>query len=133
MAERKAQPSAKKAAVTKAASATAAKPKTTKAAPVAMPAKTAAKKTAATKPKATKTPAAKKAVMPAAKKATAQKTIATQAKPAAKRAKEQPSPEERYRMVQTAAYFIAEHNGFGGSPIDHWAAAELEIANRFGV
>ncbi|MDP4029623.1 MAG: DUF2934 domain-containing protein [Gallionella sp.] len=40
----------------------------------------------------------------------------------------QPTPEERYRMVQTAAYFIAERSGFGGCSTDHWAAAELEVA-----
>jgi hypothetical protein len=40
----------------------------------------------------------------------------------------QPTPEERYRMVQTAAYFIAERHGFGGCATDHWAAAEVEIA-----
>ncbi|HEY0666027.1 MAG TPA: DUF2934 domain-containing protein [Gallionella sp.] len=38
-----------------------------------------------------------------------------------------PTPEERYRMVQTAAYFIAERCGFQGDSAAHWAAAELEI------
>ncbi|MDP1996189.1 MAG: DUF2934 domain-containing protein [Gallionella sp.] len=42
------------------------------------------------------------------------------------------TPEERYRMVQTAAYFIAERNGFGGCSTDHWATAEIEIANFLG-
>jgi len=35
-------------------------------------------------------------------------------------------------MVQTAAYFIAERNGFGGCSADHWVAAELEIAGKLG-
>jgi hypothetical protein len=39
-----------------------------------------------------------------------------------------PTPEERYRMVETAAYFIAERSGFRGDSIAHWTAAELEIA-----
>lgn len=30
-------------------------------------------------------------------------------------------------MVETAAYFIAERNGFRGDTAAHWAAAELEI------
>jgi hypothetical protein len=43
-----------------------------------------------------------------------------------------PSPEERYRMVETAAYFIAEQHGFQGGSDEHWAAAEREIAARLG-
>ncbi len=116
MAEQKAKPAAKKVAVTKVASKAAGKPKITKAA--APPQKIVAKKaaTAAAKPKNTKTPAVKKAAAPAAVKKT----------PA------QLTPEERYRMVQTAAYFIAERNGFGGCSADHWVAAELEIAGKLG-
>ena len=133
MAERKAKPAAKKVAVTKAAGAVAGKPKTTKAAVAATPKKVAAKKTAtvAAKLKITKTPAAKKAVAPAAKKkAPVQKAVT--AKPAAKKTGAQLTPEDRYRMVQTAAYFIAERNAFGGCSTDHWAAAELEIAGKLG-
>jgi Protein of unknown function (DUF2934) len=40
------------------------------------------------------------------------------------------SPEDRYRMVQTAAYYIAEANKFVGNTTDYWMAAELEIANK---
>jgi hypothetical protein len=40
------------------------------------------------------------------------------------------TPEERYRMVQTAAYYIAERNGFRGDSIMYWAAAEAEISAR---
>ncbi|MDD5383544.1 MAG: DUF2934 domain-containing protein [Gallionella sp.] len=133
MAERKAKPAAKKVAVTKAAGKAAVKPKNTKAAAVATPKKVAVKKTAtaAAKPKSTKTPAVKKATVPAAeKKAPAKKAAA--AKPAAKKIMAQITPEERYRMVQTAAYFIAERNGFGGCSADHWVAAELEIAGKLG-
>ncbi|MDP1940653.1 MAG: DUF2934 domain-containing protein [Gallionella sp.] len=42
----------------------------------------------------------------------------------------QPSAQERYRMVETAAYYIAERSGFQGSTTEHWAAAEIEIAEK---
>lgn len=135
MAEQKAKPAAKKVAVTKAAGKAAVKPKTIKAATAATSKKAAVKKTAtaAAKPKSTKTPAVKKAAVPAAaKKATAQKVTATKARPAAKKTVARPTPEERYCMVQTAAYFIAERNGFGGCPTEYWAAAELEISGKLG-
>ena len=41
----------------------------------------------------------------------------------------QPTAEERYRMVQTAAYFIAERDGFAGKSTDYWIAAELQIGS----
>ncbi|MEF8713860.1 MAG: DUF2934 domain-containing protein [Accumulibacter sp.] len=43
-----------------------------------------------------------------------------------------PSPEDRYRMVQSAAYFIAEKDGFRGRDTDYWAQAEGEIAAQLG-
>ena len=43
-----------------------------------------------------------------------------------------PSPEERYRMVQSAAYFIAEKDGFQGRDTDYWVRAEREIALQLG-
>jgi hypothetical protein len=43
-----------------------------------------------------------------------------------------PTPEERYRMVETAAYFIAEKHGFQGRTDEHWAAAERAIAAKLG-
>ena len=64
---------------------------------------------------APKTPAAKK---PAVAKRAAKKTAATWT----------PGPEERYRMVQQAAYFIAERHKFNGNPMDFWSAAEAQIA-----
>lgn len=42
------------------------------------------------------------------------------------------TPEHRYRMVETAAYFIAERNGFQGDAAEHWRAAELEIERLLG-
>jgi hypothetical protein len=38
-----------------------------------------------------------------------------------------PTPEQRYRMVQDAAYFIAERHGFERGAMDYWLAAEAEI------
>jgi hypothetical protein len=41
--------------------------------------------------------------------------------------KEQVSAEERYRMIQEAAYFRAEKEGFNGDPWKCWLVAEAEI------
>jgi hypothetical protein len=35
--------------------------------------------------------------------------------------------EERYRMIEIAAYYIAEKNGFKGSTLDYWTAAEVQV------
>ena len=35
--------------------------------------------------------------------------------------------EDRYRMVQEAAYFIAEKDAFSGCSTDYWIAAEAQI------
>ena len=76
-----------------------------------------------TKPKAAaKKPAAAKPVAAAPKKAAAPKAPA---KPRAKKAAV--SPEERYRMIQDAAYYIAEKHGFTGDNHAFWLQAEQEI------
>ena len=74
--------------------------------------KSPAKKAAAPKAAAAKKPAAKAA--PVAKAA-----------PAAK--KPVLSPEQRYQMIQDAAYFIAERHGFSGDSAYFWSLAEAEI------
>lgn len=80
---------------------------------------------AETKPKAAAKPAVKKET--AAKKTAAPKKTA--AKPAAKKTKAASiSPEHRYRMIEVAAYYLAEKDGFAGSPVDYWIAAELQIS-----
>lgn len=83
---------------------------------------TAAKSTAAKKTTATKKPAvagkSTVAKKPAASKKTA-KSIGA-------------GPEERYRMIEVAAYFLAERNGFAGSPVDYWTAAEIQINKLLG-
>jgi Protein of unknown function (DUF2934) len=108
-------------------------PKTTK---TATAIKVVQKKTSVTvtKPKKTKTPAVKKVATAAKTKTPAKKaatgktnTAATENDTATK-----PSPEERYRMVETAAYFIAEQHGFQGRSDEHWAAAERAIALKLG-
>jgi len=104
MAEAKTKPAAQKAAPT-------AKPDAAKKSSVAAAPKTDAK------PAATKKVAAKPA---AAKKATAPK--------AAKKVTPARGAEERYRMVEVAAYYIAERNGFAGDPTVFWTEAEAQIA-----
>ncbi|CAG0958377.1 hypothetical protein MTYP_00586 [Methylophilaceae bacterium] len=99
MATPKATPAEKKPAAPKKAPAV--KTATAKAAPVKKP-------VAAKKPAAEKAPAVKKA---AAKTAKPKKIGA----------------EERYRMVEVAAYFLAERNNFKGSPVEYWTTAEAQI------
>ena len=100
---------------------------------------TTAKKTVATTkvtPKATavaKTPVAKVAV----KKVAAPKAAAVKAKPekapvikkaVAKKKEVSVSPEQRYQMIATSAYFLAEHRGFaGGYEMQDWISAEAAI------
>jgi hypothetical protein len=80
--------------------------------------------------KAPSAAAANKSQTPSVKKVSAS---AAQSTTPANKATAQPSPEERYRMVETAAYFIAEQHGFQGRSDEHWAAAEREIAARLGA
>ena len=51
---------------------------------------------------------------------------------AAKKAPAKPSAEERYRMIQSAAYFLAEKDGFQGPATHYWTLAEREIAAHLG-
>ncbi|MDR5171721.1 DUF2934 domain-containing protein [Methylobacillus sp. Pita2] len=82
-----------------------------------------------------KSTTAKKTATPkavTAKPASPKKTTATR-KASTSKAKitdtvTQISPEERYRMVEVAAYFLAERNGFAGSPVEYWTAAEAQIS-----
>jgi hypothetical protein len=72
------------------------------------------------------------------KKTAAKKAVKTaSAKPVAKAApkaaapKMQPlSPEERYKQIEQAAYFIAERHGFNGDSAYFWSLAEAEINSR---
>jgi hypothetical protein len=80
--------------------------------------------------KAPKKAAAKKSPV-AVKSAAPKKTTAkAPAKSVEKLAVAQPSAQERYRMVETAAYYIAERSNFQGNAVEHWAQAEIEIAAK---
>jgi hypothetical protein len=103
---------AKKAPVKKAA---AKKAPAKKAAAKKAPAKKAAKKAPAKKAAAKKAPAKKAA----AKKAPAKK------KAAAKKVKY--TAEQVYSMIEQAAYFAAENDGFSKDPAEYWAHAEASI------
>jgi len=46
--------------------------------------------------------------------------------------KSSPTSEQRYRMIQESAYFIAEKAEFKGDNVKYWLAAEKEINERFG-
>ena len=85
------------------------------------PAKTSAKKTPPTKTtkKITKKTSVTKAVSPKVESGLIQIAVT-------------PTLEERYRMVETAAYFIAEQHGFHGRSDEHWATAERAIAGKLG-
>lgn len=73
---------------------------------------TAAKpKTAADKPKSAKKSAGGKSTTPSKKSSTTRAIGA----------------EERYKMIEVAAYYIAERDQFRGSAIGYWIAAEAEI------
>ena len=90
------------------------------------PSKTAAapSKRATTKAKPLATPKKVSAAKPTAKKSAApRKTAAKSAAPK----KTRPGPEAVYRMIQDAAYFIAERNGFAGDSKVYWAQAEVQI------
>jgi hypothetical protein len=93
---------------------------TAKASPKKKPAsKTPDKKTTAKKALSAKVVAVKKV---APKKAAPKKTAAKKT--------EGMSGFERYKMIEVAAYYIAEKNGFAGHSTDYWAAAEKEIDKK---
>jgi cell division septation protein DedD len=84
-----------------------------------------------------KKPAVKKTAAkpaePAAKKTTPKKTAT--AKAASAKTKSSPrkiSAEERYKMTEVAAYFLAERNGFKGNPVEYWEQAEAQISQLLG-
>jgi hypothetical protein len=66
----------------------------------------------------------------AAKKAATRKNAAPRA--AAKKARpgRHISPEERYRLIQEAAYLKAEEEGFTRDPSECWLIAEAEVHAR---
>jgi len=85
--------------------------------------KAPAKKTATP---AKKTPTKKKVVE---KKAPTKKKVATKKAPAKKKAiaKVKYTAEQVYSMIEQAAYFAAENDGFCQDPAAYWAQAESSI------
>lgn len=89
--------------------------------------KTAEKKVASTKAVAPKKEAPKKAATKTTtkkaepKKATVKKTT--------KKSSDM-SGFERYKMIEVAAYYMAEKHGFAGHAADYWIAAEKEIDKK---
>jgi hypothetical protein len=79
----------------------------------AKPSTTAVKKTETTSKAKTVTPAGTKA-------------------PAKAKGIKKIGAEQRYKMVEMAAYYIAERNGFEGSPSDYWIQAEVQIEALLG-
>jgi len=67
-------------------------------------------------------------IAPAAVNGAPEATPAQAKAAAAQRVTKKPTAEERRRMIEVAAYYIAERNGFRGDPAAHWAQAEAEIA-----
>jgi hypothetical protein len=108
---------------------------------IKMAAKKTTKKAPAKKAAAKKAPVAKKAAAkkaPVAKKAPAKKAAAKKApakKAAAKKApakkaaadKVNYTAEQVYSMIEQAAYFAAENDGFSKGSSEYWAAAEASI------
>jgi hypothetical protein len=83
----------------------------------------------AVKPAAKKVVAKPATAKPAAtvKKITAPAKKTAAPKKAAPKTTSKIGPEERYRMTEVAAYYIAERDGFGGNPSDYWIKAEAQI------
>lgn len=90
-------------------------------------------------------PSEKKTAAKAPRKAAAEaKLPAVAKKPAAGRSRKaktaepqesappQVSAEERYRMTEVAAYFMAERNNFAGNPVEYWRAAEAQVSSMLG-
>jgi len=63
----------------------------------------------------------------AGRKATSRRKAAPKAASSKLAPKRQVSAEERYRMIQEAAYFRAEKQGFSCDPWKCWLVAEAEI------
>lgn len=63
-----------------------------------------------------------------AKKAAAKKKTPAKKKTAAKkRVNKVMGAEQRYQMIQDAAYYLAEKSGFSGNTVGHWFEAEQQI------
>lgn len=86
-------------------------------------------KASADKAPATRKPRAASAKTAAEKKPSTRKTGSARATASGQN---QMSAEERYRMVEVAAYFLAERNNFTGNPVEYWTQAEAQISSMLG-
>ena len=101
------------------------------AAPKVAAKKVAARKNAAPKVAAKKAAARKNAAPKvAAKKAAVRKSAAPRVAAKKTGPEKQTSLEERFRLIQEAAYFKAEKEGFNCDPSECWLVAEAEIDAR---
>jgi hypothetical protein len=69
--------------------------------------------------------------IPAVEKKTVAAAEKNAAAPAKKR-KAKITPEQHLRLVQEAAYYIAEKDGFGSDPCRYWLEAEEKVAKDAG-
>jgi len=74
-----------------------------------------------------KTTARKALKKKATKRKAVKKSTAKRKSPSKKRTKKTISAQKRYKMVQDAAYYLAEKSGFSGNAVDHWIKAEKQI------
>ncbi len=89
---------------------------------------TTAKKTSASKTKTLPEPAKAIAAKPEKNSGKASGKAAATKAPAAGKKKTTVTPQERYRMISTAAYYLAESRGFAsGYEVKDWLTAELEV------
>jgi alpha-beta hydrolase superfamily lysophospholipase len=86
----------------------------------------AAKKIPAAKPAAEAKPAVSK--KPAAPK----KAAASEKTGASKNIAATVGAEARYKMIEEAAYYLAEQRGFSGNSADYWITAEAQINQQLG-
>jgi hypothetical protein len=82
--------------------------------------------------KTTTTKVAAKTSTTTAKKATTTTKAKTVKAPVKAKAVKKIGAEQRYKMVEMAAYYIAERNSFEGSPSDFWIQAEAQIEAMLG-
>jgi len=93
-----------------------------------------AKTTAEKKPTATKKTVLSKTKTTSAAKPKAEKKVPVNKAPAKKTSiskATKANSAERYKMTEVAAYFIAERENFGGSAVDYWIAAEIQIGKMY--
>ncbi len=73
---------------------------------------------------------AKKVAPKAAPKAASGKKPVVKVAPKAAVQSKPVNPEQRYKMIEEAAYYIAERHGFNGDSAYFWSLAEAEINTK---